>query len=217
MRRKRCSCCGELRDPDRLFPHEKGLICDYCEDDDRGEPAATVIYGNDDEPRTIGSYHNDTDGDFEVHWRSTDGWRGYYETKSDNYVRVQDDCILSYSEDESDLKKFDDTLRAYCDDHGIRYARVFARTSNVFSCGYDFFVHKEDIAKVDDFMKLGNALADLNRKYRDPDRFAMTALTGKSGDFDAQDKLLLKAAKRLEAGEDPDQILSDVKEEAKRL
>jgi len=140
---------------------------------DEAEPEATVYYSGDEQPYLITHYQDMTEGDFETKWVSTDAWRGYYDAKSsDKWESVHTDNILSYSEDEGELKKFDDELQSRLKDEDIRYARVFTRSSNVFSTGYDFFVEKGKAKQVKEFVKL---LAD---KYRDPAKYQFTALTG---------------------------------------
>jgi hypothetical protein len=141
-------------------------------DDDEQEPSATVIYGDDETPHIISEYTDTTEGDFDVKWVSTDAWRGYYELTSKNWAKVHTDVALGWSEDEQNLKKFDDELRSVLNKNGIQYARVFSRSSNVFSSGYDFFVKKEDASKVKGVVGL------LAVKYRDPEKFRFTALTG---------------------------------------
>lgn len=215
MKSDKCECCGkvfpaeelsELKDIDGEVTYEK--ICNDCrctivEED---EPNATVFYDDDEQPHFIGSYRNDTGGDFTVKWHNTDGWRGYFDVKSsDDWVQVHDDAILSYSEDERELKNFDDEFKRILKEKGIRYARVFTRTSNVFCSGYDFFVEsgKEDIAKA---IKVVLAL-----KYRDPERFELTALTGKDpADWDERDRLFLKAVKLIRKGKSVDDALDEL-------
>lgn len=189
----KCKCCEEEYEESELLEE----VCDGCRTADSDDPAATVLYGNDDEPVTVGTFHDDTEGDFRVRWVKTDPWRGYYEVESDTYVKVHDDCILSYSEDERELKRFDTALREYCDEHGIRYARVFARSSNLFSVGYDFFVAKEDVKRVEEFMLLAMKVTQLASEHRDSERFTLTALTGKSDGFDEEDEALVEVAKLL--------------------
>lgn len=163
---------------------------------DEDEPDVTVVYSDEDDyPKTIGYYHDDTEGDFEAKWHSTDPWRGYYEVESKNWVNVRDDCILSMSADAEELKKFDDALQKLLLDKDIRYARVFARSSNVFSTGYDFFVEKQSAAKV---KMLSNLLA---LRYRDPARFRATALTGADPEqMTPHDKLFVKYASQIMEG-----------------
>ena len=165
-------------------------------EDDEAEPDVTVIYsGEDDEPKTIGHYHDYTDGDFEAKWKSTDGWRGYFEVTSKDWVKVHDDCILSMSADADELHKFDETLQKLLQEKGIRYARVFARTSNVFSTGYDFFVEK---GKATQAKMLAQLLA---LRYRDPARFRATALTGADPEqMTPHDKLFVKYASQIMEG-----------------
>jgi hypothetical protein len=208
---KKCVCCEERKPKDEMrvvtVGEDKGKpICETCYDED--EPQATVFYNGDkEEPKFIGNYTNDTEGDFTLKWVSTDGWRGYYDvTPNEKWVRIVDDCILSYSEDAEQLHEMQEKLEEFLKSRDIEFAKVFARTSNCFSTGYDFFVEKgeEDEAKC--------IVAILKLKYRDPDRFNMTALTGKesSKEFDQKDKLLLEAFRRIEKGESFDDIKDDI-------
>lgn len=165
--------------------------------DDRSEPAATVFYSDEEDyPKTIGTYHDDTEGDFEVKWVSTDAWRGYYDiVPSKDWELVHTDTALSYSHDEAELKQFDDTLQKMLNKFGIKYARVFSRSSNVFSTGYDFFVEKAKATQVKGLVKL------LAVKFRDPERFRFTAMTGADpSEATADDKLFVKYAGQLMAG-----------------
>jgi hypothetical protein len=41
------------------------------------------------------------------------------------------------------LKEFDERIRELFDEHGIDYARVFTRSSNVFYQNYDLYVKKD--------------------------------------------------------------------------
>jgi len=41
------------------------------------------------------------------------------------------------------LKNFDERIRELFDEHDIDYARVFARSSNVFYNNYDLYVKKD--------------------------------------------------------------------------
>jgi hypothetical protein len=70
-------------------------------------------------------------------------WRGYYETKSEKYRSVNTPELLAYHESEEMLKNFDERIRELFDEHGIDYARVFARSSNVFYQNYDLYVKRE--------------------------------------------------------------------------
>lgn len=176
MRKKRCHSCQKLVDPDELYT--KFNVCESCESGDRCEPIAWVnnITDTDDEsPLTIGNYFNDTDNEFTVSYHSTDGWRGYYEALSDTYTKVHDDCALSYSENEAKLKSFDDYIKDIANDHNLRIKRVCTRTSNLFSMGVDYFVHKHDLHK---FNKLLEEFNKVKAELRDPVDFNRTALFG---------------------------------------
>jgi hypothetical protein len=115
-------------------------LCETCYYED--EPCATVFYGNDETPYVISGARNETEGDFGVSWHPTDPWRGYYETRSEEYALVNTAELLSYHESERMLADFDKRTRQMFDEHGIDYARVFARSSNVFYRNYDLYVRK---------------------------------------------------------------------------
>ena len=180
--------------------------------DDGDDPVATIIFKNsdvyeDDRPYGINYYGNETDGEFTAKYHSTDAWRGYYEVESDKWVEVWDDNILSYSEDASELKKFDEDIQQIMDEQNIPSARAIARSSNLFSSGYTLFVPKEHATN----MKVIASLLAL--KYRDPARYSFTALTGKDpSEATPSDKLFVDAAERVFAGEDAEKIMAEIKE-----
>lgn len=156
---------------------------------------ATVIYSDDETPYTIGYYHDDTEGEFRVEWKSTDAWRGYNEVYSDNWEKVHSDNILSMSADAEELKRFDDALQGMLRNQGIRYARVFTTSSNVFSQGYDFFVEKGKAGQAKVLAKL------LAVRFRDPERYNLTALTGADpADATPADRKFADIAGRMLAG-----------------
>lgn len=143
----KCSICEEKIKKTEAYLGEKGTfyenkpLCESCYYED--EPCATVLYEKDDQPYVISHTRDETEGDFSVSWHSTDPWRGYYETKSEEYALVNTAELLSYHESEEMLKNFDERIRELFDEHGIDYARVFARSSNVFFQNYDLYVKKE--------------------------------------------------------------------------
>lgn len=185
-------------------------LCEKCKEsiEDNDEPNATVYFNDDEEPQFIRKYSDDTEGAFKAIWHRTDAWRGYYDVTSENWTHIHSDCILSGSYDSEQLKKFDDEFQAALRNMGIEYARVFSITSNVFSSGYDFFVKKGKE------MAAGAVRVMLAVKYRDPERFRATALTGKDPDkFDEHDKLFVKAVSLLEQGIDPEDAVKKVMED----
>jgi len=121
--------------------YEGKPLCESCYYED--EPCATVVYGNDEQPYIISETRNETEGDFKVRWHSTDPWRGYYETESDEYALVNTAELLAWHESENMLKEFDEHIRELFEGHRIDYARVFARSSNVFYQNYGLFVKKD--------------------------------------------------------------------------
>jgi len=141
------SCNSKVKKDDACYGDQATLyeskpVCETCYYED--EPCATVFYGNDETPNIISNTRNETDGKFKADWVSTDPWRGYYKTKSDDYSLVNTAELLSYHESEEMLSKFDRKIRKMFDDYNIDYARVFARSSNVFYQNYDLYVKKDD-------------------------------------------------------------------------
>lgn len=143
----RCESCGartkksEACYGDEGTLYESKPLCQTCYDED--EPCATVLYGKDETPYVISGTRNETDADFRVKWHSTDPWRGYFQTESDKYALVNTAELLAYHESEEMLARFDKRMREMFDENEIDYARVFARSSNVFYQNYDLFVKKE--------------------------------------------------------------------------
>lgn len=158
------------------------------------EPCATLVF-SDGGPQDQGEYpyyitptRNDTEGVFAVKWVSTDPWRGYYDLASDTWEQVHTDCILSYSEDAENLKRFDELLQDLLNREEIRYIRGFPRTSNLFSCGYELWIPKEDKDRYDAL--IAQAKEAHQKELRDPSSFRLTALTGKDpGECDEKDRL----------------------------
>jgi len=143
----RCSIC-ETKLPrssvcygDEGTLYEGKPLCETCYYED--EPAASVFYGRDDEPHIISHTRNETERDFTVEWHSTDPWRGYYQTRSEKYSLVNTAELLAWHQSEQMLKEFDERIRERFDSSGIQYARVFARSSNVFYQNYDLYVRKD--------------------------------------------------------------------------
>ena len=155
-----------------------GMVCETCWEYDRSEHVTTVRFSNDDDlldVHTIGMYHNDTDGEFGVKWVSDGGWRGHSViVPSKRWKQLHSDAILSMSEDAQNLEDFDKALRAQLRKMDIRWARVISTTSNIFCCGYDFYVEAKHFKKAEALVR------QLAKTWRDPAEFAITALTGKS-------------------------------------
>ena len=143
----KCSICEERIKKTEAYFGDKGTfyenkpLCESCYYED--EPCATVLYKKDDQPYVISHTRNETEGDFSASWHSTDPWRGYYETESDKYSMVNTAELLAWHESEKMLKDFDERIRELFDEHDVDYARVFARSSNVFYQNYDLYVKKE--------------------------------------------------------------------------
>lgn len=154
------------------------------------EPCAVIVFGdNDDYPSYITPTRDDTEGVFSVAWVSTDPWRGYYQLQSSSWVKVHEDCILSYSKDEANLKAFNDLLVQLLRERGIPFARAFPRTSNVFSTGYELWIPKEQFEEWHEF--ISKPMEQAKKELRDSWEFTQTAITGKDPDqCDENDKLV---------------------------
>jgi len=143
----KCSICEEEIDETELYTGDEATyyegkpVCETCYYED--EPVATVYLNRDDYPHIISYTRNETEGAFRAKWHSTDPWRGYYETESDKYALVNTAELLAWHESEKMLKAFDETIRELFDKQSIDYARVFARSSNVFYQNYDLYVNKD--------------------------------------------------------------------------
>ena len=140
--------------------YEGKPLCETCYYED--EPCAIVYYKNDDQPYVISHTRNETEGDFTVEWHSTDPWRGYYETKSEKYALVNTAELLAYHESEKMLKEFDKKVRELFNKHNIDYARVFARSSNVFYQNFDLYVKKEQALLASLLVEKAKAEVDYN-------------------------------------------------------
>jgi len=202
-----CANCGDTVEGEPMgSTKDDEPVCECCVENE--EPDATVYYNDDDEPSHVMTFVEE-DTNFQCRWVNTDGWRGYMDVTSEKYMKVHDDAILSGSADSEFLEEFDEMLRKFCVEQGIRFARVFTQTSNVFCQGYDFFVLREDM---DDFLKLAKTMATVSKltgAYRDSDRFTMTALTGKD-EFDENDQKLLRAKKLLDEGKSFEEVMEEV-------
>jgi len=142
----------------------------------------------------------------------TDAWRGYHDpVVPEGWRNYHSDTILSMSEDEAELKKFDVDVKKMLWEAGVEFALCYGRTSNLFSCGYDILVKAdEDELKM---FALIMKLQQLRVQYRDPDRFARTALTG-SGEDTKESRLLVKAARMLKEGQDFETVKAVILKEA---
>jgi hypothetical protein len=207
----RCISCEEMVDEDMASYSEKvdGFVCEGCLEHDE-QYANTVIihhkdeydgYVNEDGNSVcrVGEYIDETNGEFEFDYVRTDAWRGYYVAKSKQWINIHSDCILVGSGDSRELENFDEKIRNVLDKLELPYARVFSMSSNVFSQGYDLFIRKEGSKKFGEIMQLMGIIAHLKEKYRDSDRFAMTAITGKD-EFDVSDNFLLSASEKIMKG-----------------
>ncbi len=152
----KCSICEEtIRKTEAYFGdvgtfYEHKPLCEICYYED--EPCATVLYKGDDQPYVISHTRDETDGDFAVEWRSTDPWRGYYETKSDKYSLVNTAELLAWHESEKMLghKNINNTLRytqlikADDDEFVSKVAKTVEEACSLIELGYEYVTEFED-------------------------------------------------------------------------
>lgn len=220
----------------------QGWICFPCRESEELIPLGTVLIFKPKE-KTVEKYtvmtHEDIYGETEVSnpskledlhfedydyvespiqfsYHKIDGWRGYYEPQGKGWKVLQSDCILAYSKDEQQLKKFDTDIKVMLWNLGYEFAVAIGRTSNLFSCSYNVLIKTEEERDIIKQMTLYTKLMELRTKYRDPERFRMTALTGKSEDFNDKDHLLAEASKRLEQGENFETVKENILKKAQK-
>ena len=150
-----------------------------------------------------------------IFFRHTDPWRGYFDidkSKLKNWKILHEDVALAGSEDAEELRKFDEKIREELVKRDIVHARLILGTSNLFSSGYTLMIRAKDVNKAD-LVYLYALVGMLRLRYRDDERFIITALTGKTStkDFTKEDRLLVDAYRRLTRGEDPNKVLEDFK------
>jgi hypothetical protein len=147
MRKNKCSICEEEINGEIYYgdpaSYEGEPLCEVCYYEN--EPCAVVYFGKDETPYQITPTRNETDGLFRVRWIRTDPWRGYYTAESDEYSLINTAELLAYHQSEEMLAEFDRLVRELFDEHGIDYARVFCRSSNVFFQNYEIFVKREQV------------------------------------------------------------------------
>jgi len=163
----RCVVCGKrIKKNESVYVGDDGTfyegktLCESCYLE--SEPCAIVFYSEDEHPYEISETRNETGGDFRLKWHSIDPWRGYYELESKNYVLINSAEILAYHESEKMLKEFDKKVRELFDKHNIDYARVFARSSNIFCQNYDLYVKKEQALLAGLLVEKAKAEVDYN-------------------------------------------------------
>jgi len=215
-------------------------VCGYCIEHDNEYKNTVIVYdpgAGEVTKYLVGAYEDDimtnnkevdpdnldeVEFDYEEQGESpiqfvyvrTDGWRGHHDPiVPEGWRNYHSDCILSWSEDAEELKKFDIDIKKMLWENEFEFAVCFGRTGDVFSCGYDILVkaNKDDLKMFAMIVRL----QQLRAQYRDGDRFTRTALTGSSEDT-KETKLLVKAARMLEKGVDFEDVKEKIMEEMKK-
>ena len=187
----KCEHCEEDYSEDEGIQYKnedsEGFICETCECEAEWDIRIEYLNFKDDEVMfendegfevlEINGY-NKVSSEFKSEYKRLDGWRGYSypavrDTASLNWVELVSDNILSMSEDAEQLKIFDSAMVDYFKEKGIPMARIFSRSSNVFSTGYDLFIPEEHLKTVKKFVDT------LKEKYRSDEGYLKSATTGK--------------------------------------
>ena len=161
---------------------EGNLICESCYHDDQQEPKSTITNLATGEVIKVCEYSNfNQDGEevcdlgFNINWQTSGGYRGEYVVTSDTKSEIHDDGILSMSEDEQNLKIFDDVVKKLLVDSKITVYQVISRSSNLFYCPYSLWIENEDLEKFD---KLKPKINQLKHELRKDEDYSRTVWSG---------------------------------------
>lgn len=139
-----CDSCDKFEAKTLLYSYDGERICESCERHDLMEPQATVKHSDVSRPLRIGHYRNESTEElrhgFKAEWVSTSAWRGYTTIKpKGDWEKVDSDTVLM-SRNERSVEENDQLLRDIAADFNVEWARVTARTSNVCSTTWDFYI-----------------------------------------------------------------------------
>lgn len=160
------------------------VVCEGCYEDDQQEPKTTITNLNTGETIRVCEYSN-YDQDFEeisegdlgfnVSWQASGGYRGEYVVTSDLNTEIHEDGILAYSDNEQNLKLFDDAVKKLLIDNNITVYQVISRSSNLFYCPYSLWVPNEDLEK---FEHLKPKIEQLKKDLRRQEDYDSTCFNG---------------------------------------
>jgi hypothetical protein len=157
-----CVDCEEQIDPDDYYRYldDGGALCQGCEQSEF-ESASTALFIGADGDRSKAlvtnrfavdaEYHEDTSGLTRI-WKSSNAWRGYYETSIEGYVEIPG--LTGWTTgwaDETVARKIDFNTwveKLWEDDESdppVDVAVVMDPTSNVFSTAIGVHVKAEDV------------------------------------------------------------------------
>lgn len=106
-----------------------------------------------------------------MEWKSTSGWRGYYDWKyQPQYTEITEGWVTSMPDDTCTRKmELADIYKDLLDRKLVPPAPIgwaFARTSNVFSTASSMFVAKDDYETIKDWLEEnGIGIKDLEEKF----------------------------------------------------
>jgi len=190
-KKEKCVHCEELIDSEEgmYFENddgEHGFICEICEQEAEWDIRIEYLNYSDDEIEfeneegfevIEANGYNRVSREFKSEYKRLDGWRGYSypvvrEDATEEWVELVSDNILSMSEDAENLKKLDSAVIEFVRENKIPLARIYSRSSNVFSTGYDLFVPKKHLKKLEMLVRT------LKKEYRDKGKYFNTVATG---------------------------------------
>lgn len=161
MTKIKCPICKEKFDPDQEGYYANILeseICQGCLECEEEHSSTIVKFENGEKEKVVYNEYFAQDDNSEIpewfsnifdkrEYVSTDGWRGYYETKWKNhFVKLADGWVTGFPDEtktEKSALSLNDLLESgECPPVALYW--VFEPTSNVFSTASEVFVEESD-------------------------------------------------------------------------
>lgn len=148
----------------------EGYICEGCVESDYERPSTLVKWNGEKEVIHWGEFMAWTDGGDDPprwfwellgkhrrEWHSTDGWRGYYETKLDRLVSLADGWVTGFPDETTQQKvKAGQLFNLLNDEHEPLPGELFwlfESTSNVFSTASEILVRESTKEAIIEWLK----------------------------------------------------------------
>ena len=179
----KCDICGEDINPEnesyRIGENHEGdeiTFCESCDNSELEDAAHCIPYGvewADSEKyyytqhyKLMNEYYEDINHTTDskkfpiekMYWKSTDGWRGYFDYDFKEGWETIDGWITGWLEDSiSHKQKINDFLQSLAEDESTHpnfpLWVITVRTSNVFSTACDILFRTKDKPKLEKYLK----------------------------------------------------------------
>jgi hypothetical protein len=161
----------------------EGEICEQCEEADLERPSTLIKWNGEKEVIHWGEFMAwDDDGDeperwfWDIlgknrrEWKSTDAWRGYYETKLDGLVKLADGWVTGWPDETVAHKQkagdLFELLNSEREPLPGELFWLFESTSNLFSTASEILVRESDKEVIVEWLeKHGYTLEDLEEAF----------------------------------------------------